>query len=114
MAVGSNLEMRLEVYPDGTLAPSLVTGISQLLARRWPGHWDVKTPSSPTLDHPAEWRAVIPLPDGATPESLHKSIESEILALDFNHQLHLRTRWAFAESPNHQEVYEVRWASQPR
>jgi len=29
--------------------------------------------------------------------------------LDPNHSLHFRTRWAFQESPNHQEVYEVRW-----
>ena len=103
------LELRLEVYADGALPPALVERIGAVLAQRWPETWDVKVPARPTREHPAEWRAVVPLPAGATAESLHATIEADVLALDPARSLHFRTRWSFQESPNHQEVYEVRW-----
>jgi hypothetical protein len=105
------IEVRLEVYTDADWAPALADQISALLARRWPESWDVKLPPRPNRDHPAEWRAVVPLPAGATPESSHGAIEADVRALDPSHQLHFRTRWSFQESPNHQEVYEVGWDS---
>jgi hypothetical protein len=103
------LEVRLEVYSGGALPASTVEGIGAILARRWPEAWDVKVPAETTLEHPAEWHAIVPLPEGETPESLHGRIESEVLTLDPARSLHFRTRWAYQESPNHQEVYEVRW-----
>jgi hypothetical protein len=109
MAVGSTLEVRLELYPDREFPLSFAASVTALLTQRWPERWDVKIPPHPTLEHPAEWRAVVPLPEGATPESLHQQIEAEVLALDPARQMHFRTRWSFVESPNHQEVYEVRW-----
>jgi len=110
MAEGSTLEVRLELFPDRDFPIALAASITAMLTQRWPEQWDVKIPPRPTREHPAEWRAVVPLPDGATPESLHGQIEQQILGLDPGRALHFRTRWAFAESPDHQEVYEVRWA----
>ena len=109
MAAGTILEVRLEAYGDGGLARSLEDGISALLERWWPEAWDVKLPPTPTLEHPAEWHAIVPLPNGETPESLHSRIEEQVLALDPSRTVRFRTRWSFQESPNHQEVYEVRW-----
>jgi hypothetical protein len=111
MSTDSVVEVRVEVYSDpGPLAP-LGERISVALAQLWDVTWDVKIPPPPSRDHAAEWRGVVPLPDGATPETLHSRVEAVVLALDPNKSLHLRTRWAFQESPNHQEVYEVRWDS---
>lgn len=111
MSFSSALEVRLEIYSDGELPGPLAARISTLLSQRWPEAWDVKVPSRPSLEHPAEWRAVVPLPEGMTPESLHGQIEAELLSLDPTRSLHFRTRWSFQESPNHQEVYEVRWGA---
>jgi hypothetical protein len=107
----SPIELRVELYSDGPLPTSVVDQVTKLLADRWPEVWDVTVPKHVALDHPAEWRAVVPLPDGATPESLHASVESAIAGIDPSGTLHYRTRWAFPESPNHQEIYEVRWNS---
>ncbi|HTW39428.1 MAG TPA: hypothetical protein VMF04_01005 [Thermoplasmata archaeon] len=109
MAEPTILELRLEAYGDGGLAPPLESGITALLERWWPEMWDVKRPPTPSREHPAEWHATIPLPEGETPESIHGRIESEVLALDPSRSIRFRTRWSFPESPNHQEVYEVRW-----
>jgi hypothetical protein len=109
MAEGTILEVRLEAYTDGDLSPALKDGITALLERRWPEVWDMKFPPTPSFDHPAEWRATVPLPAGETPESLHGGIEAQVLALDPSRSLRFRTRWSYPESPNHQEVYEVRW-----
>jgi hypothetical protein len=110
MSVDSAIELRLELFSEGKLPASLTDRITQFLAEWWPETWDVKVPEQPSLEHPAEWRAVVPLPDGATPENLHGRVEAELSALDPAGSLHYRTRWAFQESPNHQEVYEVRWS----
>jgi hypothetical protein len=114
MAAGSAMEMRLELYADGSFPPSLADQITKLLAQWWPETWDVKVPERPSLQHPAEWRAVVPLPDGATPESVHLRVEAGLSGLDPSGSLHYRTRWAFQEAPNHQEVYEVRWTPEKR
>ncbi|MGA9839320.1 MAG: hypothetical protein WBF81_00140 [Thermoplasmata archaeon] len=111
MAFGRALELRVEIYSNGPWDSTLVPQISAALSRRWTESWDVKVPPQPTLEHPAEWRAVVPLPDGSTPESLHRLIDADLLAVDPSRSLRFRTRWAFQESPNHQEVYEVRWTS---
>jgi hypothetical protein len=99
----------LELYVDGDLPSALADRVGAALARRWPDEWDVKVPPHPSREHPAEWRAVVPLPDGTTPESLHRQITADIRGLDESSTVHFRTRWAFQESPNHQEVYEERW-----
>ena len=114
MADETVLEVRLELYSDTALDAGLISRIGAALARRWPEAWDVKAPPHPTREHPAEWRAVVPLPDGATAETLHGQIESDILALDAARSLHFRTRWAFQESPDHQEIYEVGWGGSRR
>ncbi len=109
MAIGLPLELRVEVYSDGDLPSGLAARIGEVLARRWPGAWDVTLPTHPSRDEPAEWRAVVGLTARETPEELHRALAGELLALDPTHPLHLRTRWASQESPNHQEVYEERW-----
>jgi hypothetical protein len=109
MAANTILEVRLEAFSDDGLPRSLIDGISGILEQRWPEVWDIKLPPSPTRDHPAEWHAIVPLPDGETPESLHGRIEAQVLGLDPSRSIRFRTRWSFQESPNHQEVYEVRW-----
>ena len=106
----SALEVRVEVYCDGDLPSALSEGIGRMLAERWPAAWDVKVPPRPSRAHPAEWRAVVPISSGASPESLHRQLVDRLLALDPAHSLHLRTRWASQESPDHQEVYEERWS----
>jgi hypothetical protein len=103
------IEVRLELYVDGGLPSTLADRISAVLAQRWPDEWDVKVPPNPSREHPAEWRAVVPLPEGSTPESLHHRIAEDIHGLDDARVVHFRTRWAFQQSPNHQEVYEERW-----
>lgn len=109
--MSSNLaiEVRLELYVDGGLPGELANRISAVLSQRWPEVWDVKVSPRPSLAHPAEWRAVVPLPEGATAEALHRQMAGEILALDSAHSFHLRTRWSFQQSPDHQEIYEERW-----
>jgi hypothetical protein len=111
MALEFPLELRVEIYSDDDFPAALAESISVLLSQRWPEAWDVKIPARPSLNHPAEWRAVVPVPEGATPETLHQGVEAAVLALDPHHALHLRTRWSRQESPDHQEVYEVRWGS---
>jgi hypothetical protein len=103
------LEFRLELYADAGFPDGLASRISALLLQRWPEAWDVKVPAKPTLEHPAEWHAIVPLLEGTTAESLHRQLADEILALDHTGSIHFRTRWAFQETPNHQEVYEQRW-----
>jgi hypothetical protein len=102
-------EVRLELYVDGMLPPGLPTRISVVLSQRWPEVWDVEVPARPSFDHPAEWRAVVPLLEGTTAETLHHQLARDILALDDSHSFHFRTRWSFQQTPNHQEVYEERW-----
>jgi hypothetical protein len=109
MAGNPAIEVRLELYVDGGLPNELASRISAMLSARWPDVWDVKLPTPPSLDHPAEWRAVVPLLDGTTAESLHREMAKSLLAWDTAHSFHFRTRWSFQESPNHQEVYEERW-----
>jgi hypothetical protein len=103
------LEVRLEVYTDGPLDRIVSDGISKFLEERWPEVWDIKLPPATSIEHPAEWHAIVPLVDGQTPESLHGNLEAHVLALDPGRKVRFRTRWSFQESPNHQEVYEVRW-----
>ena len=103
------LEVRLEVCAEGGLPAPVADKISAVLSQRWPGAWDVKLPPRSSVEHPAEWRSVVPLPAGATAETLHNQVAADVLALDASRSLRFRTRWAFQESPNHQEVYEVRW-----
>ena len=103
------LEFRLELYTDTALPDGLASRISAMLAQRWPEAWDVKVPPQPSRGHPAEWHAVVPVPEGTMPESLHRQLANELLALDTSHSLRFRTRWSFPESPDHQEVYEERW-----
>jgi hypothetical protein len=103
------LEVRLELYVDGGVPDELANRISAMLSLRWPDVWDVKVPPRPSFDHPAEWRAVVPLVEGTTAETLHREMARDILALDTSHSFHFRTRWSFQQSPNHQEVYEERW-----
>lgn len=103
------IEVRLELYLDGDLPGVLADRISAVLSQRWPEAWDVKVPPRPSFDHPAEWRAVVPLLEGTTAETLHREMAASVLALDASHSLHLRTRWSFQQSPNQQEVYEERW-----
>ncbi len=112
MAGNPALEVRVELYVDGGLPPGLATRISTLLSQRWPDVWDVKVPARPSVDHPAEWQAVVPLLEGTTAETLHRQLAKEILALDTTHSFHLRTRWSFQQTPNHQEVYEERWETE--
>jgi hypothetical protein len=109
--MSSNLaiEVRLELYVDGNFPDLLASRISAVLSQRWPGAWDVKVPPKPSFDHPAEWRAVVPLLEGATAETLHRQMATDILSLESSETFHLRTRWSFQQSPNHQEVYEERW-----
>ncbi|MFZ0830078.1 MAG: hypothetical protein WCB18_02175 [Thermoplasmata archaeon] len=108
----SPLELRVEAYVDGELPAPLAEKIGAVLAHRWPVSWDVDIPPHASFEHPAEWRAVVPFVEGTTPESLHRQLATELLALDPAHSLHLRTRWDFPQAPNHQEVYEERWKPQ--
>ncbi len=109
MSSNPAIEARLELYVDGAFPDLLANRISAVLSQRWPEVWDVKVPPRPTLEHPAEWRAVVPLLEGTTAEILHRQMAAAVLALDASHSFHLRTRWSFQQSPNHQEVYEERW-----
>lgn len=103
------LELRVEVYADGGLSATLVEKIGAVLTKRWPVQWDVNIPAQVSFDHPAEWQAVVPYPEGTTPERLHRELAAELLALDQAHPLRFRTRWDFPQEPNHQEVYEEHW-----
>lgn len=103
------LEVRLELYVDGDFPDLLANRIGDSLSRRWPVAWDVKVPSDPSFDHPAEWRAVVPLLEGTTAETLHRQVAGDVLALESADAFHFRTRWSFQQTPNHQEVYEERW-----
>ena len=110
MSPDSAIEVRLEVYSDGDFSAETARQLTEALAGRWPETWDVKVPARPSRGHPAEWRAVVPLPDGATAEKLHQLLAAVVLALPGSDSLHFRTRWSFQESPDHQEIYEVAWA----
>jgi hypothetical protein len=112
MAANLAHEVRVELYADGDLPASLSAGITALLSQRWPLSWDVVIPPRPSINHPAEWRAVVPVPEGTTIESLHRQIAESTLGLDATLSLHLRTRWSFLEAPDEQEVYEVRWGQE--
>jgi hypothetical protein len=109
MAGNPALEFRLELYVETGLPEGLASKISAMLSQRWPEEWDVKIPAQPSFNHPAEWRAVVPLPSGSTAETLHRQLAGDIFALDPSHSFHFRTRWSFQETPNNQEVYEERW-----
>jgi hypothetical protein len=109
MTEATPIELRLEIHAEGPLPPHLAVQISKMLSEWWPEAWDVKIPEETSLEHPAEWRAVVPLPEGMTPEKLHLRVDAGISALDGSGSLHYRTRWSFHQAPNHQEVYEVRW-----
>lgn len=105
----SPLELRVEVYSTGELPAPLTEKIGAVLAQRWPVTWDVTIPPRVSFEHPAEWRAVVPFIEGSTPETLHRELATELLALDPSHSLHFRTRWDFPQTPNHQEIYEEHW-----
>ena len=109
MPADSPLELRVEAYSDDGLMPGTAERIGAILAQRWPVEWDVDVPAHVNFDHPAEWRAVVPYPDGTTPEALHRQLAIQLLALDPAHPLRFRTRWDFPQEPNHQEVYEEHW-----
>jgi hypothetical protein len=106
----SALEVRLEAHSTGELPGTLATAIGGALATRWPTAWDVKIPTHPSFDHPAEWRAVIPFTEGSSPTALHAEVAAIVFALDPARSIRFRTRWSFQESPNHQEIYEERWS----
>jgi hypothetical protein len=114
MQSSSTAEVRLEIYADGELSPELVSGISAALSQRWPVEWDVKIPPKPSPTHPAEWRSVVPIPDGQSFELMHQGVADSVRQLDASHLLHFRTRWAHQETPDHQEVYEERWTPDRR
>jgi hypothetical protein len=105
----SPLELRVEAYTDAGLSPALAEKIGALLEKRWPVEWDINVPADVSFDHPAEWRAIVPFPDGTTPELLHRQVAADILANDPTHSIRFRTRWDFPQEPNHQEVYEEHW-----
>lgn len=109
MSPPSPLEVRVEVYAEGNLTSDMVSRIGDALRRRWPVSWDVRVPPKVSFEHPAEWRSVVPVPEGGTAESLHHLIASDLVALDPGLTLHFRTRWDFPDSSNQQETYEVRW-----
>lgn len=109
MPGGFPMEVRVEVYGDGDLVELVTSRITALLARRWPVVWDVKLPPHASFNHPAEWRAVVPIPEGTTPEALHRVVAREMLEENASVPLHFRTRWASQVTPDHQEVYEERW-----
>jgi hypothetical protein len=108
------IELRVELYSDQVLPAVAREHIGNLLTRRWPLAWDLDAPERPTREHPMRWRTAVPLPAGSTPESLHRQLESDIQAAAFEYPLHLRTRWSFPQSPNHQEIYEVNWIPRVR
>lgn len=103
------LELRLELYSDSILDRALVDRISSLLSGRWPVSWDVKVPPRPSQDHPARWHAVVPRAEAETAQGLHQRLAGELLALDPSNSLRFRTRWNFLQTPNEQEIFEVRW-----
>lgn len=109
MRPDSPLELRVEAYGEEALPKALVEGIGSLLARRWPVEWDVTIPEYPDFDHPAEWRATVPLPEASTPETVHRELAKELNALDSAHVLRFRTRWDFPQAPDQREVYEEHW-----
>jgi hypothetical protein len=103
------LELRVEAYAEGALSPTLAERIGAALAKRWPVEWDITVPPVASREHPAEWRAVVPLPEGQTPEMVHPQIAADIRALDPSGTLHFRTRWDFPQAPDQKEVYEEHW-----
>lgn len=109
MTPSAPLEVRLEVYAEGDLPEPILTKIGAALSQRWPVTWDIRVPPKVSFEHPAEWRAIVPVPEGATAESLHGLIATDLTTLDPGLTLHYRTRWDFPDSSNQQEVYEVRW-----
>jgi hypothetical protein len=111
MSSNPPIEVRLELFSERGLTPSLTDRIGALLARRWPAAWDVKIPAHSSLEHPAEWRAIVSIPPGDTTETVHPQLAAELQALDPAVSLRFRTRWAYQETPNHQEVYEERWGT---
>lgn len=109
MPESAPVEFRLELYSDGVLDAAITSKISAKLVERWPVTWDVKVPPRPSFEHPARWHAIVVLPAGETPQSFHRKIEADVLAIDPSGGLRLRTRWDFPQSPNEQEIYELRW-----
>jgi hypothetical protein len=105
----ATLELRVEVYSDVGVTPTLAERIGAVLTKRWPVEWDVNVPPNVDFEHPAEWRAIVPFPDGSTPEILHRQVASDLLALDPSRSLRFRTRWDYPQEPNHQEIYEEHW-----
>jgi hypothetical protein len=114
VASDSPLELRVEVYTDGELPSSVTERIGALLAQRWPVEWDVTIPPHTNFEHPAEWRAIVPYPEGTTPEILHRQLAADLLAIDPARPLRFRTRWDYPQEPNHQEVYEEHWRPRKR
>ncbi len=105
----SPLELRVEVYYDGELPATLAEKIAALLAHRWPVALDAEVPAHVSFEHPAEWRAVVPFVEGTTPQSLHQQLAAELLAVDPSRSRHIRTPWAFQQSPHPQAGYAERW-----
>ena len=102
-------EFRLEVYADGALEPAVAQRIGALLAERWPITWDVKVPTTVTMEHPARWHAVLALGGSETPAKVHRQIALKLHEIDPQDTLRYRSRWAFPQTPNEQEVFEERW-----
>ncbi len=114
MPPGPPLELRVEVYTEGNFPVTLAERIGALPSQRWPVEWDVNLPPHVSFDHPAEWHAVVLLPEGVTPETAHREIARDFLALDPTHSLHFRTRWDFPQAPDQREVYEEHWRPKRR
>lgn len=110
MTPSYSMELRVEVYSDPALSSAAIEAIQEVLRRRWPVSWDYTPRPHPGVTHPVQWRSVVPLAEGTAPESLHRQLEEDLRAAVPTLTLHLRTRWSFPESPNHQEIYESRWA----
>lgn len=109
MRSGSPLELRVEVYSVGEFPAALVEKIGVLLSQRWPVEWDINVPQRVNFEHPAEWRGVVPISEGSSPEMLHRQLAADLLALDPSHSLHFRTRWDFPQMPDQREIYEEHW-----
>jgi len=105
------IELRVELFSDDGLSSDAIARVRELLTERWPVAWDFTQPPHPTLEHPLRWHAVVPLPEGSTPEGLHLELEAAVRSAALSPTLHLRTRWALPADPGHQEIYEAHWSS---
>jgi hypothetical protein len=103
------VEARLELYADRVLDQATLDRITAFLFGKWPVQWDVHVPSKVSFDHPARWHAIVPRTEAETPALLHQKIVAELVAMDPERAFHYRTRWAFIQTPNEQEIFEESW-----